>query len=230
MKYRIHGLLLLTNLALATAAWAAPELAVEQGTFNFGTISQGKTVQHNFVIKNSGDTPLEIRQLSPSCGCTAAKPSSSLIAPGRSAEIQIIFDSTNFSGQVEKDVTMLTNAGKSPSYTFRLEGKIMEAVQVMPRQLNLGPIGAGVAKQATLTVTNRGGNSVKLVSVNVTSTSLQIKSTIKKTELKPGESGSIELVVTARPEAKVLSGYLHILINNQQKKEITVPVYASAAK
>lgn len=230
MKIKIPALALLANLFLMTAAWAAPELAVEQGTVNFGTITQGKKVQHNFVIRNSGDAPLQIKQLNAACGCTAAKPSSSFILPGRSAEIQVIFDSANFSGKVEKTVTMTTNAGKLPEYTFKMNANIVEELQVTPRQLSLGALGKGAAKQVTITVTNRGGSSVKLLSVNVNSKSLQIKPTIKKAVLRPGETGSIELSVTPQPGAKVLSGYLHIVTNHPQKKEITVPVYASAAK
>jgi uncharacterized cupredoxin-like copper-binding protein len=230
MKILLAAFALSANMVLAVAAYAAPELAVEQGNFNFGTIPQGKTVQHNFIIKNHGDAPLQIKQLSASCGCTAAKSSSSLIAPGRSAEIQVSFDSSNFNGTVEKTVTMTTNAGKIPSYTFKLEGNIIESMQVTPRQVNMGPLVAGVGKQATITVTNMGGSSVKLLSVNMSSVALQAKATIKKAELKPGESGTIELTVTARPEGKVLSGYLHVVTNNPQKKEITVPVYGSAAK
>jgi hypothetical protein len=230
MKISLPAFVLLTNLLFAAAACAAPEVSVEQGSFNFGTIPQGKKVQHNFAIKNSGDAPLQIKQLTASCGCTAAKPSATSILPGRSAEIQVTFDSTNFSGKVQKTVTMMTNAGKTPNYTFSLDGNIVEELQVAPRQLSLGPIETGAAKQATITVTNRGTGSVKLLSVNVTSNSLQIKATIKKGEIKPGETGIVELAITPRPEAKVLSGYVHIVTSSQQKKEITVPVYASLPK
>jgi uncharacterized cupredoxin-like copper-binding protein len=228
MNIRIHTFIWLANLVLAATACAAPELAVEQGTFNFGTIPQGKAVQHNFIIRNSGDALLQIKQLNASCGCTAAKPSSSLIPPGRSAEIQVTFDSTNFAGNVQKSVTMTTNAGKMPSYTLKLEGNIVEALQVSPRQLSLGPLVG--PKQASITVTNSGGSIVKLLAVKVSSSSLQIKAHIKKGELKPGETGTIELTITPRPEAKVLSGYLHIVTSDKLKKEITVPVYASMAK
>lgn len=230
MKIHLPAIALMGNLIFAAAALAAPELYVEKGSYDFGTIAQGKKVQHNFVIKNSGDAPLHIKQLNADCGCTAAKPSSSLIPPGKSGEIQVTFDSGNFSGKVQKNVVMTTNAGKTSSYTFKLEAEIEEALQVKPRQLSLGPVAAGATKQATLTVTNKGDSSVKLLSVNVTSNSLQIKPTIKKGELKPGESGTVELAVTPRPEARVLSGYVHILTNNPQKKELTVPVYASVPK
>lgn len=230
MTIQLPVLALLANLFFATAALAAPELAVEQGSFDFGTLAQGKKVQHTFKIRNSGDAPLQIKQLHADCGCTAAKPSTTQIAPGKSAEIDVTFDSTGFSGKVHKTVVMTTNASKLPTYTFNMSADIVEVLQVAPRQLSLGAIGAGAAKQVSIKVTNRGETSVKLLSVNVTSNSLQIKSNIKNAELEPGETGSIELTITPRSEAKVLSGYVHITTSSPQKKEITVPVYASKAK
>ena len=230
MKFRLSAFALLANLFAATFAYAAPELAVEQGTVNFGTIPQGKKVQHSFIIRNSGDAPLQIKKLEADCGCTAVKPSTSVVQPGRRAEIDVIFDSATFSGKVHKSIAMTTNAGKTPSYTFHMEGTIAEELQITPRQLSLGALATGVAKQVTINITNNGGNIVKLLTVNVTSASLQIKPTIGKAELKPGETGSIELSITPQPEAKVLSGYLHIITSGAQKKEITVPVYGSIAK
>jgi hypothetical protein len=230
MKLRSALFILLSNLVLASVACAAPELSVERGSFNFGTVAQGKKVQHNFTIRNNGDAPLQIRQLSASCGCTAAKPSASTIPPGRSGEIQVVFDSTNFSGSVEKTVTMSSNAGRQPSYVFKLVGNVVEALQLTPRQLNLGPLTAGVPKQASIGILNASENTIKIFGVTVTSATLQIKPTLRKSELKPGESGGIDLVVTARPEAKVLSGYLHILTSNPAKKEITVPIWGAPVK
>ena len=230
MKISLSVVALLTNVLLASAAFAAPELTVPEGNYHFGTIPQGKKVPHNFVIRNSGDAPLQIKEVSVSCGCTAAKPSSSLIAPGKSAEIQVVFDSSNFTGRVQKSVSLVTNAGKTPNYTFYLDGTIVEVLQVSTHQLSLGPVKPGVPKQASITVTNRDANKVRLLSVSLTSNTLQIKPVIRKSELKPGESGSIELTITPRPDAKVMSGYLHIMTDCARKKEIIIPVYASLAK
>jgi copper(I)-binding protein len=230
MKTSLFALALLSNLFLAAAAFAAAELTVPEANYSFGTIAQGKKVQHNFVIRNSGDAPLQIKEVNVSCGCTAAKPSSSLIAPGKSAEIQVIFDSSSFTGRVQKSVSLVTNAGRAPNYTLNLDGTIVEVLQISPRQLSLGPVKPGVAKQSSVTVTNRDATSVRLLSVNTTSNTLQIKATIRKGELKPGETGTIDLAITPRADAKVMSGYLHIMTDCAQKKEITIPVYASVAK
>ncbi|WP_224957222.1 DUF1573 domain-containing protein [Geomonas subterranea] len=232
MKRRpfIYLLLLFANLFGASVARAAPELLVDRGTFNFGTVAQGKKVQHSFAIKNNGDAPLQIKKLDASCGCTAAKPSASLVAPGKSAEIEVTFDSASFSGKVAKTVTLTSNAGKTPVYTFTLEGTVLEQLQVTPRQVSLGAVGSSTPTLGKVSITNNGNATVKLLNVSVTSSSLQIKATIRKGELRPGETGSIEISVMAKPEAKILSGYLHITTSHPQKKEITVPVYASIPK
>jgi hypothetical protein len=229
MKISLTALALLTNLSFAGAAFAAPELSVVEATYNFGTIAQGKKVLHNFVIRNTGDAPLQIKEVTVSCGCTAAKPSSPTIAPGKSGEIQVIFDSGAFSGKVQKSVSLVTNA-KAPNATLYLDGTIVEALQISPRQLSLGALKTGMTKQMTVSITNREANSVKLVSVNTTSNTLQVKAVIRKSELKPGETGFVDLTITARVDAKVMSGYLHILTDSTQKKEITIPMYASVAK
>lgn len=230
MRIRLSPTTLITTLLAAQLAYAAPELAVERGTFNFGTIAQGKKVQHSFKIRNSGDAPLHIKKLEAACGCTAVKPSSAVVQPGQGAEIDVVFDSATFAGRVAKTVTMTTNAGRTPTYTFSMEGNITEEVQVTPRQLSLGPLTPGVAKQVAVKVTNHGAETLKILGANVTSTSLQIRPVIKNREIKVDGTGTIELTVTAKPEAKILSGYLHILTSSAQKKEITVPVYGSIAR
>jgi copper(I)-binding protein len=229
MKISLTALALLTTLILAAAAFAAPELSVVEGSYNFGTIAQGKKLQHNFVIRNTGDAPLQIKEVNVSCGCTAAKPSSPVIAPGKSGEIQVIFDSTAFSGKVQKSVSLVTNA-RTPNATLYLDGVIVEALQVSPRQLSLGALKPGMTKQMTVTITNREGNSVRLISVNTTSNTLQVKAVIRRSELKPGETGYVDLTITPRADAKIMSGYLHIMTDSAQKKEITVPMYASVSK
>lgn len=230
MDMRTVFLCLSSILTLAATAFAGPEFSAVHGSFNFGTVPQGKKVQHTFVIRNTGDALLQIKQLTADCGCTAATPSTSLIPPGTSAEIAVVFDSANFSGKVQKKVNLTTNAVKNPNFTFVMEGTVVEELQATPRQLSLGGVKPGIPREASITVKNNGNVPHKLISVNTTSSSLQITATIKKADIKPGESGRIDLVITPRPDARVLSGYLHIVTDNQQKKEITVPIYGSLAK
>ena len=52
--------------AAASGAMAEmPALAVPEGEFNFGEVSEGKEYVHDFVIKNGGTGILEIKKVNP---------------------------------------------------------------------------------------------------------------------------------------------------------------------
>mgnify|MGYP006162269347 FL=1 len=77
---------------------------------NFGDITQGEVVSHNFVIKNSGKSDLIISSAKGSCGCTVPVWPKDPIKPGAEAEIKVTFNSKGRSGSQTKKVTVLTNA------------------------------------------------------------------------------------------------------------------------
>ena len=77
---------------------------------NFGDITQGEVVSHNFVIKNSGKSDLIISSAKGSCGCTVPVWPKDPIKPGAEAEIKVTFNSKGRSGLQTKKVTVLTNA------------------------------------------------------------------------------------------------------------------------
>lgn len=47
--------------AISSIANATPKAVVDEYVFNAGEIPQGKTIIHDFVIRNTGDKPLEIK-------------------------------------------------------------------------------------------------------------------------------------------------------------------------
>lgn len=49
----------------ATAAKAAPAIEIPEASYNFGAVQQGQTIEHDFVVKNTGTAPLHIKQVRP---------------------------------------------------------------------------------------------------------------------------------------------------------------------
>lgn len=215
-------------LSITATVHAASQIVAPEPNFNFGSIVQGEKLYHSFSIKNNGDTPLSILRMVPSCGCTAANASSPVIQPGKSGEIKIVFDSTNFSGKVTKNIAVETNDPKTPSYTLTLNGTIVEEIQITPRQVSLGQIKVGNPARAAVTLTNRGNKPLKILSAKAQIP--QITAEIGKKQLKTGESGTIEITVTPKPTDRILSGYLTITTDSPRKSEIVVPVYGSPTR
>lgn len=225
MRHVFMTMILLLSNSLSVVAIAAPDLTVDQPVFDFGTIAQGKKVEHVFILKNKGTTPLTIKNTSTSCGCTAANVSSSVIQPGKSAEIKTTFDSSNFTGKVTKTVSVETDAPQNPVRTLTLKGTIVEEVIISPRQINLGKIKAGEKKEITLTVENKGSKKLHLIDVK---TSLpQVTSSVSKSVIPPGGTATILVTATTRDGDRFLSGYLSLKTSNPHKSIITIPFYGS---
>ncbi len=79
---------------------------------NFGKIEEGQKLAVSFRFRNTGDKPLVISSVSPSCGCTVADFPRKPIAPGKEGEITGEFDSKGRVGLQHKDLTVHANTAQ----------------------------------------------------------------------------------------------------------------------
>lgn len=105
-----------TKPATATAAAAAanePAAATTiqwlDSTFDKGTITEGDKIEIVYRFKNTGENPLIIKDVRPSCGCTVAEKPLEPVAPGKEGSIKAVFDSHNKPGPNHKTITVVTN-------------------------------------------------------------------------------------------------------------------------
>jgi hypothetical protein len=112
-------------VALAAAALAAalptdllaeegPRLRVEPVSFDFGRALPGKTLRKEFTLRNLGDRPLVIENVSTTCGCTAALLGEKTLAPGRATPLAVTLQTRDSRGRVERKVLVRSNDAKSP--------------------------------------------------------------------------------------------------------------------
>ena len=87
----------------------APKAEFSEKSFDFGTIKEGETVKHEYVLKNAGKSNLIIRKVKASCGCTAVQPAKTMLAAGESTSIKIEFNTKGRTGRQNKSITVITN-------------------------------------------------------------------------------------------------------------------------
>jgi len=63
VKIAVLGMLLCLLPLMAHADQSAPEAVLENVTHDFGSVFEGNEVVYGFVIKNTGDAPLDIEQV-----------------------------------------------------------------------------------------------------------------------------------------------------------------------
>lgn len=102
----------------------APIASFPNPTFNFGTVKEGEVVKYEFPVVNEGKSNLIIRKLKTTCGCTAALPKKSIIAPGEKTYISVTFNSQGKKGDNYKPITVITNSPTTPSETLAIRGVV----------------------------------------------------------------------------------------------------------
>jgi hypothetical protein len=92
-------------------------------TRDFGKIPEGQQLEVAFRFRNTGNMPLIIVRVQPSCGCTVAEQPTEPIAPGGEGQIKAIFNSKGHAGVNHKTlfVTANTRPGRNHSLTFLVE-------------------------------------------------------------------------------------------------------------
>lgn len=88
---------------------------------NYGTINEGQVLEVSFRFKNTGDKPLVIENVRPSCGCTAANPPDKPILPGEEGVINASFDSKSRQGLNSKDIIVIANTRDTKEHKLHFE-------------------------------------------------------------------------------------------------------------
>ena len=116
-------LLIFAPLALIAQA-SGPMINFEIETIDYGEISKGSDGVRTFIFENTGNTPLEIKGVRSSCGCTIPKKPKIPIAPGDKGEITVRYD-TNRVGVFRKTITVSTNVSSKAIIALKIKGNVL---------------------------------------------------------------------------------------------------------
>ncbi|MBI5265837.1 MAG: DUF1573 domain-containing protein [candidate division Zixibacteria bacterium] len=105
----IRTTILILGVGIPVAVVAGPAVKIPNDTFNVGKVIQNATTTHSFWIKSVGDDTLRIIEVVPGCGCTQMPLTDSVLAPGDSTRLDIIFSTKSFVGNVQKHPYLQVN-------------------------------------------------------------------------------------------------------------------------
>lgn len=116
---------MLVGLGTITAQNAA-KFEFKAEVIDYGDIQKGSDGTQIFTFKNIGDSPLIIENVYSSCGCTVPTWTKSAVAPGKSGEIKVKYD-TDIVGPIRRTITIYSNADESPK-AIKIKGRVMEPI------------------------------------------------------------------------------------------------------
>ena len=123
---RTIGIALILLAGMPLLALSVPRICADADRYNFAPVIEGIAVIHTFILRNTGDRPLEIEQVRTSCpACTFASLSKTTLAPGEEATLRILFDTTSRSGACSTGVYVYSNDPRRPRLHLILHGTII---------------------------------------------------------------------------------------------------------
>ena len=100
-----------------------PKMTFENETHYFGEVEQGESFLHKFKFMNTGGTPLVVKKVDATCGCTQPTYPFLPIEPGDTGFIEVQYNSTGKLGNQRPMLTITSNA--KPAITkLYLEGLV----------------------------------------------------------------------------------------------------------
>ena len=85
---------------------------------DMGKITEGQKLEVAFRFRNTGNKPLIIKNVQPSCGCTVADTPKEPIAAGEEGVIKAVFDSNGKSGMNHKTLMVSANTEGTQQHTL----------------------------------------------------------------------------------------------------------------
>lgn len=110
-------------LLTTTLLMAQPQILVEEPIHDWGNVKATEvTLEHTFVVKNTGTEPLKITKVKPGCSCTVVDFTKE-IAPGKTGTIKSGLKIHKNSPKQSKGITVFSNDPQNPSIRLRLKAQ-----------------------------------------------------------------------------------------------------------
>lgn len=178
----IYLSILLSSLALGSAAQQKGTISFAETTHDFGTIDEKNgNVSYTFQFTNTGNTPIIISNVSASCGCTSPSWTKEPILPQKTGAVTATYAPQGRPGPFDKTLTITSNAEPS-TVVLHIKGNVKQAPlppeQQYPAQfgesiransstISFGRITKTSASAASIIVYNSGTSKATVAFENV---------------------------------------------------------------
>jgi len=232
--------LILSLAFFAVSVFAQPVMKISASEHDFGKFREEAGKQKfDFVVMNTGDQPLVIKNIVASCGCTMPEWTKSPIGPKSTGTITAIYDPANRPGTFSKTLSVYTNS-KPEVTVIVLKGEVIPREKTV-EELFMFPVGSVRFESNHLAFTNVKKTERKIRTMQVINTSNQPAKiefenvpphlTIKANPvtLKPGQKGLIEGTYDATKNQSwgYTTDMLRIKVNDGQEKNVYYAVSAN---
>jgi hypothetical protein len=201
----------------ATLSSTQAALVFEKSEVDLKPAITDQTAVAHFKYTNTGDKPVKIVSVKPSCGCTTAEPPKDPVGPGASGEIVATFNIGQRMGAQTKTITVQTDSPNDPAIILTLHATIPTLLEVQPTFLYWSRL----APRDPRTIEAKVGQDFPVTKLDVTCTDAEVKF-----ETTPGPDHKIfRIKITPPDSTRPISAQLKITPDFPKEKPKTYNVY-----
>lgn len=234
--------ILILSMSFATILFAqflGPKATMKQTDYDFKNIKEGKIVDHNFTITNTGGDLLKITNVRATCGCTVANPEKSELKPGESTTIKVSFNSNGRVGPQTKYVYVSTNDPANKEIKLKITGNVVNSdnaassvnvpkIYFPETQYDFGKINEGTVVSHTFKFVNKGKAALDIsdikTSCGCTAALLSSK------QIAPGKDGTIKVDLDTKNRQGRMSRTITIISNDPEEPTKVITISADVNK
>lgn len=200
--------------------------AFPERTFDLGTVARGSQLRHTFPILNRTNQDIRIIDTKKKCGCTEVKLGAKEIPPGTKSYVEVVLDTTRFSGFKASGVTLVLDRPVPVELELNLNAFIRDDIQLTPGQVDFGPVFRTQKPTATLTLTYAGSQpDWRVQSMDTISPALAAELTETG---RSGSSSQYQLKVTLDPDLPAGVFKDEIVLTTNDPRGAKIPISVSA--
>lgn len=225
----ISLLLILSGLLFVGGTFKkGPKLQLQEKSYDFGEIQEGKIVTHIFVFKNIGDEPLVINRVRTTCGCTAALLSQKQLNPGEQGELEVKFNTRGYEGRLSRYIYLETNDPQNSTAKITIQATIK--VPPRPRidvdhfSFDLGLFLQEEPLSFPVKIRNRGEKVLEVSIAYKEATAWLNSSKITSLKLKPKQEKEIMIKLPPRNRPGLIREYVVLRSNDPIRRNLSLYV------
>jgi hypothetical protein len=208
------------------AVWAnegVPKVTLDATTYHFGRVSRGTVITTSFIIRNTGAAPLLIENMQFSTPGMRARVATT-IEPGTSAELEIEWDTSQYTRDAEGQALLVLNDPDMPRLVLSLTGFVVSPIDVEPVPAFYLSQFHGDTSAQTVTIRNNRDGTVRIMGTERKGESFRLSvETVEPgrvyavtatvlADVAPGEYRESALVFTDDPERPKIRLDVNILV------------------
>lgn len=210
----------------ATAQQKAGKIEVVGGTtYDWGNVAPGD-LKATIEVKNTGEGVLNVKEVRPGCGCTAAPIDKNVLNPGEVGKISVTLRASTSTGSLQKSITVTSDDPQNPVTIIYLKANVKRPFRVDPDWISVLNGKVGVESAVTVNIQNTGEEELMVLppEANVTA-NIRFDLTTPK-NLKPGESTPLTVFVTPTKTGPI-AGQVKIKTSSKEMPEKAIDVVGS---